>query len=198
MDSSSDDSDDFPPSSAPKQCAQAGHDEAATASNSDRSDPTSELRQLSRPIQTPSFDTSVFTPLLLKTYQRPKNNHECGVFLSLSLCSNHSMRFGTARYTETKILGIGPYSIVDEVRDSETGRIFARKTVHHTNQRTYRALKEEVEIMKKLIHPHIVRFIGTYTADHSLSILMIPSADFDLAYLLGNHYGTVNTETVIQ
>jgi len=52
--------------------------------------------------------------------------------------------------------------------------------------------------MKKLEHPHIVRFVGAYTADHSLSILMTPSADFDLAYLIGSHSRAVNTEIVLQ
>jgi serine/threonine protein kinase len=45
----------------------------------------------------------------------------------------------------------------------------------------------EIEIMKKLNHPHIVRFIDTYTRDNSVSILMSPVADFDLGYFLSKY-----------
>jgi serine/threonine protein kinase len=101
-------------------------------------------------------------------------------------------------FVRIRILGIGPYSIVDEVQDWRTGRTFARKTVHYTTKRTFKALKTEVEIMKKLNHPHIVRFVGEYTTDHSLSILMTPSADFDLEYLMATDANNVNTKTVSQ
>jgi serine/threonine protein kinase len=107
-------------------------------------------------------------------------------------------KFPQTRFTRIRVLGIGPYSIVDEVQDWITGNTLARKTVHYTTQRTFRALKTEVEIMKKLDHPHIVRFVGEYTTDHSLSILMTPSADFDLDYLMGTDAKTVDTHIVSQ
>lgn len=194
---SEDDSDDSPPGSAPKQRTQAGHDEAVIAWNLEGSDATSELRHPNRPIQTLPFDSSVSGSSLRST-QASTQNDDCGAFASVSLCDNPSMWSRTTRYTRTKVLGIGPYSVVDEVHDLESGRTFARKTVHYTTQRTYRALKAEVEIMKKLKHPHIVRFVGAYTTDHSLSILMTPSADFDLAHLIGSHSRAVNTETMLQ
>jgi serine/threonine protein kinase len=41
--------------------------------------------------------------------------------------------------------------------------------------------------MKTLDHPHIVRFVDTYTLDKSVSILMSPVADFDLGYFMSKH-----------
>lgn len=54
--------------------------------------------------------------------------------------------------------------------------------------------------MKKLKHPHIVQFIETYTLDQSFSILMTPSADFDLGYFMTKHQerDRVPVDTVVQ
>lgn len=89
----------------------------------------------------------------------------------------------------TKILGFGTNSVVEEVYHSETGIKLARKTIRYSNQGSLNLLVTEVEIMKRLDHPHIVRFVGTYAFRHSFTILMTPSADFDLGYFMENHTG---------
>jgi serine/threonine protein kinase len=69
---------------------------------------------------------------------------------------------------------------VDEVRNLATGAIFARKTINCPNEEESTSFLTEIEIMKKLAHPHIVQFIDTYTLSKSVSILMSPVANFDL------------------
>jgi serine/threonine protein kinase len=106
----------------------------------------------------------------------------------------------TPPYARVRALGCGPYSVVDEVRNLATGAIFARKTITYPNQRESASFLTEIEIMKKLDHPHIVRFVDTYTLDKSVSILMSPVADFDLGYFMSK-YQTVELmpmDSVIQ
>jgi serine/threonine protein kinase len=200
-DSSEDGEDDLPHGLTPRQHAQPGHGEALEGSTSEGSDLSSKIRDLNHRIRAPTFDASVSTTALGKNRRTPQDSWSDRVVINSGPRGgyiNHLIRPGTSRYMTTRVLGLGPYSIVDEVHDSETGRRFARKTVRYTTQRAYRALKAEVEIMKRLKHPHIVRFVGTYTTDHSLSILMTPSADCDLDYLIGSYPGPVNTNTMFQ
>jgi serine/threonine protein kinase len=93
----------------------------------------------------------------------------------------------TPLYTRVKLLGCGPYSVVDEVRNLATGAVFARKTINYPKRRESNPFLMEVEIMKNLNHPHIVKFIDTYTLDQSISILMSPVADFDLGHFMRKH-----------
>jgi serine/threonine protein kinase len=76
---------------------------------------------------------------------------------------------------------------VDEVRNLATGAVFARKTTTFPKQREQSSFMTEIEIMKKLDHPHILRFVDAYTLDNSVSILMSPVPDFDLDYLMSKH-----------
>jgi serine/threonine protein kinase len=106
----------------------------------------------------------------------------------------------TPPYARMKVLGCGPYSVVDEVRNLATGAVFARKTITFPKSREPSLFMTEVKIMKKLDHPHIVRFVDTYTLDKSVSILMSPVADFDLGDLM-NKYPTaelIPVDTIIQ
>ncbi len=90
-------------------------------------------------------------------------------------------------YTRIKVLGCGLFSVVDEVLDIATGDVFARKSINYPNQREPKSFVTEIEIMKKLKRPHIVKFIDTYTLDKSISILMSPVADLDLGYFMSKH-----------
>lgn len=46
------------------------------------------------------------------------------------------------------------------------------------------AFKNEVSIMKKLDHHHVVTFIASYTEEKCFNILMTPVAEFNLERLL--------------
>jgi serine/threonine protein kinase len=99
-----------------------------------------------------------------------------------------------------KVMGCGPYSVVDKVRNLVTGAVIARKTITFPKSREPPSFMTEIEIMKKLDHPHIVRFVDAYTLDKSVSILMSPVADFDLGDLM-NKYPTaeqIPVDTIIQ
>jgi serine/threonine protein kinase len=79
-------------------------------------------------------------------------------------------------------LGRGSFSIVDEVMLPLSKQIFARKEVlPELSIQASRPAKwhlQEVEIMQKLRHPHIARFVAVYYAQErrSLNILMTPVA----------------------
>jgi serine/threonine protein kinase len=77
--------------------------------------------------------------------------------------------------------------VVDEVRNLATGAIFARKTINCPNEEESTSFLTEIEIMKKLAHPHIVQFIDNYTLAKSVSILMIPVANIDLGCYMSKH-----------
>lgn len=200
-DSSEDDSDDSPPCPVPKQLAQTEHHDALATSNPEESLFGNQNDIFANQTRRTIFDGASSEEAMFVDQGLPQdsehrefgNNHTL-----ISNCSHHVTRHLQTRFTRIRVLGIGPYSVVDEVKDWATRCTLARKTVHYTTQRTFKALKAEVEIMKKLKHPHIVQFVGAYTADHSLSILMTPSADFDLDYLIGSYSGPVNTRNVVQ
>ena len=93
------------------------------------------------------------------------------------------------QFISLKVLGFGPYSMVDKVQHRKTGLIFARKTVLLSSRGSLDSLMAEIEIMKRLRHPHIVRYIASYEFQHSVSILMTPSADSDLGHFFETHGG---------
>jgi serine/threonine protein kinase len=93
------------------------------------------------------------------------------------------------QFISLKVLGFGPYSMVDKVQHRKTGLIFARKTVPFSSRGSLDSLMAEVEIMKRLKHPHIVRYVASYEFQHSISIIMTPSADSDLGHFLETHGG---------
>ena len=204
---SEDDSDDSPPGSASRQRAQFSSAKSCTQNTpiaivSGSLEGSSVREEAIRSINWMTTSKSSLSSLEIyeDTKVRPQDDKICIVFKKVVRhrggCFRLPLPPSQTMFTRIRILGIGPYSIVDEVEDWRTGRTFARKTVHYTTQRTFKALKTEVEIMKQLNHPHIVRFVGEYTTDHSLSILMTPSADFDLDYLMATDPNNVDTQTV--
>lgn len=84
-------------------------------------------------------------------------------------------------------LGHGAYSIVDKVELRPTHETFARKIVFRTNtkQKLRGRHLQEIEIMQKLRHPHIARFVAAYYDRGAFNILMSPVADCDLRRFLG-------------
>lgn len=75
------------------------------------------------------------------------------------------------------------------VRSVDTGSIYARKKLRRGYDARkewpkLQAFKNEVSIMKKLDHHHVVSFIASYTRENCFNILMTPVADSDLESLL--------------
>jgi len=86
-------------------------------------------------------------------------------------------------YTQRRILGSGGCSVVDEVEDRTTGRVFARK-VFIPKTRNRRRMKElfdnELKVVQSLKHHHhIIRIFATYTVKETgvLALLLTPVAD---------------------
>ncbi|XTI89863.1 kinase-like domain-containing protein, partial [Cenococcum geophilum] len=71
-------------------------------------------------------------------------------------------------------LGRGAYGSVDVVQQCYTGQVFARKRSRTTS------FHREVEITKRLKHPHIIQFVAAYTQNSSLNLIISPVAESTL------------------
>jgi serine/threonine protein kinase len=89
-----------------------------------------------------------------------------------------------------RVLGRGGFGQVDEVTSTVSNRIYARTRVLRTaafRDRKNEGLKrfiEEIKILKRLKHEHIVQFVGSYTDPKYIGLIMSPVADMDLGIYL--------------
>lgn len=87
-------------------------------------------------------------------------------------------------------LGAGGYGQVDKIESKVTFKQYALKTINRRAAFGYKskeAMKEfllEIGRMRKLNHPHLVRYVGSYTDKNNLGLVMAPVADCDLAAYL--------------
>jgi len=77
-------------------------------------------------------------------------------------------------------LGHGSSACVEEVRHDRTRRIFARKNFYESQPTMFQNFVQEVQIMRRLRHPSIVRFVAAYQYKSHLSVVMEPVAENDL------------------
>lgn len=84
-------------------------------------------------------------------------------------------------FLSLKLLGTGGFSTVDEVIHRETSLRVSRKTLKNRDPTALEELKKEVNVLQKLRHPHIVRFLEAYAKGDKMSILLSPVADTTLA-----------------
>jgi hypothetical protein len=88
-------------------------------------------------------------------------------------------------YVSLEILGHGGFSRVDKIVHRLSRNIYARKTTFYCKSPPSRESVEmqfqnEVEILKTLQHPHLIKFIDAYALQDRLSIVMSPAADESL------------------
>ncbi|KAI9712621.1 MAG: hypothetical protein M1812_006801 [Candelaria pacifica] len=98
-------------------------------------------------------------------------------------------------YKHVKVLGRGGFGWVDEVQGPKQlhgipaswggsrNEVYARKTIPLTRRRltdNSAAIRNEVDIVSKLRHHHLIRIICTYQCDRNFGILMSPVAEGDL------------------
>ncbi|KAI9697048.1 MAG: hypothetical protein M1836_005009 [Candelina mexicana] len=98
-------------------------------------------------------------------------------------------------YEHVKVLGMGNFGWVDEVKVSKelhgipaawgapTKETYARKTIPLTRRKLIdnsAIIRNEVDIISKLRHQHLVQLICTYQCDRNFIILMSPVAEGDL------------------
>lgn len=77
-------------------------------------------------------------------------------------------------------IGCGGSGVVDKVRILSDGRICVRKTCQTPSPATRKQFFEEVRIMQKLHHIHVVEILNSYSRGKTSSILLLPLADMDL------------------
>lgn len=100
-------------------------------------------------------------------------------------------------------LGSGMSGRVDKVRSMISNKEYAIKRISRRNTfrrdpaPAVRAFINEVEILKRLKHRHIVEFVGSYTDSTYFTIVMSPVAEMDLAKHLSmagpQNYSTLRT-----
>lgn len=86
-----------------------------------------------------------------------------------------------------RLLGTGGFSLVDEVLIRGTNLKICRKTLKKRDSSAFDDLVQEVEVLQQLRHPHIIRFLGTYSRGDSLSIFLSPVAEVTLSVWLDKH-----------
>lgn len=94
-------------------------------------------------------------------------------------------------FTHLGWMGTGAVGAVDKVTGTAgqlTGQIFARKRIQLSNQSTQsqdretelRAIENEVDILKRANHQHVIQLIATYLCENSYAIVMAPCAQQNL------------------
>jgi serine/threonine protein kinase len=81
------------------------------------------------------------------------------------------------------VLGAGTYGVVEKVTYSHNNRsiYLARKHIKRRRGVTIQKLREEADVMEKLVHDHIVKLVGTYAMQQNeLFILLWPVAACNL------------------
>ena len=87
-------------------------------------------------------------------------------------------------YVSLEMLGHGGFSFVDKIVHRVSKKIYARKTTFFrklpSRESVEAQFQNEVDILKSLQHPHLIKFIDAYTLQDRLSIIMSPVADESL------------------
>lgn len=92
-------------------------------------------------------------------------------------------------FIKERELGSGGFGEVDEVVSYLSIRHYARKRFSRgrsfkRDQDSIKSFENELRILKKLSHRHLVKLIGSYTDRQSVGIIMTPVADMDLSTYL--------------
>ncbi|KAF1809492.1 kinase-like protein [Eremomyces bilateralis CBS 781.70] len=88
-------------------------------------------------------------------------------------------------FVSRRLLGVGAFSIVDEVIGLLSLMKFARKVPTSSARAAYHAYNE-IEILKRISHPHIVSLVGTISFKGRTALLLLPAADINLRVWLRN------------
>ena len=75
-------------------------------------------------------------------------------------------------YDVIKQLGKGGYGKVYEVKNKKTGELRACKHLSKLNIKNLDKFRREIEILKKMDHPNIIRIYEVYESERSLYIVM--------------------------
>ncbi|RKK75276.1 hypothetical protein BFJ69_g7866 [Fusarium oxysporum] len=92
-------------------------------------------------------------------------------------------------------MGVGSVGAVDKVMGNTgqfTGHLFARKTIRLSSQSTrhqereaeLQAIQNEIHILNRISHQHVIRLIATYSFQDTYAIVMAPCAQTNLEQYL--------------
>lgn len=118
---------------------------------------------------------------------QPVSVEEC--LPSISRAGNSSMSTKSLMATmqpfrRIRLLGSGSYSIVEEVLHLPTQLRYARKSSRPGKESLQSHLMMEMQTLQSLRHRHIIRFFDWFSTGHSLSIILSPVAESNLAQYL--------------
>ncbi|OCK75092.1 kinase-like protein [Lepidopterella palustris CBS 459.81] len=92
-------------------------------------------------------------------------------------------------FKHVRPLGRGAFGVVDEVEylqgrpgaATNAPATYARKVVQNTGSlHNYRMIQDEIDLLKRLRHKHVVRLLTTYSVERQYAIIMSPVADTNL------------------
>ena len=104
-------------------------------------------------------------------------------------------------WTKSTVLGTGAYSTCYQARDVETGTLMAAKQIsfcrnsEEEQDKVESLIREEVLLISKLQHPHVVRMYGAIQEASHINVFVEWMAGGSIASLLDKH--GVFTEAVI-
>ena len=75
-------------------------------------------------------------------------------------------------YDVVKQLGKGGYGKVYEVKNKKTGEIRACKHLSKLNIKNLEKFRREIEILKKMDHPNIIKLFEVFESDRSIYLIM--------------------------
>ena len=85
-----------------------------------------------------------------------------------NLCVHHKDVKVTDKYQVVGELGKGAFGVVDKVQSIKDGKQYAMKTVTFGNGTKRAEFEKEIDILRGLHHPNIVRMVETFEGDHTL------------------------------
>ncbi|KAF1331351.1 Camk/cdpk protein kinase, partial [Globisporangium splendens] len=88
-----------------------------------------------------------------------------------NLCLHHKVPASEV-YTIVGELGKGAFGIVEKVVHNQTKKRFAMKTVTFASSSKRHEFEKEIDILRGLHHPNIVRMVETFEDDHHFYIIM--------------------------
>ncbi|CAD6589949.1 MAG: hypothetical protein ASARMPRED_004331 [Alectoria sarmentosa] len=97
----------------------------------------------------------------------------------------HLLKDEKAPFEVLDTIGGGGSGMVEKVRSLSDGSICVRKTCKTPTASARKDFLEEVRIMQKLHHIHVVEVLSSYSRGKSSSILLLPLADKDLGDFMG-------------
>ncbi|KAH9823717.1 Protein kinase [Teratosphaeria destructans] len=98
-------------------------------------------------------------------------------------------------FQRLRVLGKGGYGEVDEVMSKLSWRRFARKSYRRGgdnvyNRRAQQYFAEEINVLKRLSHRHLIQIVGSYTDKRHIAYLMEPVAEMNLDGFLKRYTST--------